>query len=126
MNKNNIEKNVLGGELKDCSLNPMTGFFRDGCCRTDESDLGRHVVCVEVTDEFLEFSKSRGNDLSTPNLNFHFPGLKSGDRWCLCALRWQEAYEAGNAPQVYLQSTHESALEVISLNDLKKFAIDLF
>ena len=125
MENNSNEKNVLGGELLDCSTDPMTGFFRDGCCRTDERDVGRHVVCVELTEEFLEFSKSRGNDLSTPNPEFEFPGLREGNRWCLCALRWQEALEAGKAPQVYLQSTHESALEVLSLEDLKKYAIDL-
>lgn len=125
MEEKSAEKNVLGGELKDCSLNPMTGFFRDGCCRTNEQDLGLHVVCVEMTDEFLEFSKSKGNDLTTPMPEYEFPGLRAGDRWCLCALRWQEAYEAGKAPQVYLQSTHESALKVLSLEDLKKFAIDL-
>ena len=119
------QKNVLGGELMECSTDPMTGFFRDGCCNTNEQDVGRHVVCVELTDEFLEFSKSRGNDLSTPHPEFEFPGLKGGDRWCLCALRWQEAFEAGKAPQVYLQSTNEAALEVLSLEDLKKFAIDL-
>lgn len=119
------EKNVLGGELLDCSTDPVTGFFRDGCCRKDKRDLGRHVVCAEITDEFLEFSKSRGNDLSTPKSEFEFPGLRAGDRWCLCALRWQEALDAGQAPHVYLQSTHESALEVLSLDDLKKYAIDL-
>ncbi len=125
MDKEPKAKNVLGGELLDCSTDPMTGFFRDGCCNTNEQDIGRHVVCVELTEEFLEFSKSRGNDLSTPHPEFEFPGLKGGDRWCLCALRWQEALEAGKAPQLYLQATHESALEVLSLEDLKKYAIDL-
>lgn len=119
------EKNVMGSKLLECSTRPMTGFFRDGCCRTSEQDIGRHVVCVEMTEEFLEFSKSRGNDLSTPKPEFDFPGLKEGDRWCLCALRWQEALEADKAPSVYLQSTHESALEVLSLEDLKRYAIDL-
>ncbi len=119
------EKNVLGGELTTCSTKPMTGFFRDGCCRTSDQDLGRHVVCVEITGEFLEFSKNRGNDLSTPKPEFNFPGLKAGDRWCLCSMRWQEALEVGKAPCVYLQSTHESALKVLSLEDLKKYAIDL-
>ncbi len=118
-------KNVLGGELLECSISPVTGFFRDGCCNTNEQDLGRHVVCVELTEEFLEFSKGTGNDLSTPHPEFEFPGLKGGDRWCLCALRWQEALEAGKAPQLYLQATHESALQVLSLEDLKKYAIDL-
>ena len=122
---NTRQKNVLGGELLECSTDPMTGFFRDGCCNTNEQDVGMHVVCVELTEEFLEFSKSRGNDLTTPHPEFEFPGLKGGDRWCLCALRWQEAFEAGKAPQVYLQSTNEAALEVLSLEDLKKFAIDL-
>ena len=119
------EKNVLGGELLDCSTKPLTGFFRDGCCRTDEQDIGQHVVCAEITDDFLEFSKSKGNDLSAPAPEIDFPGLRVGDRWCICALRWQEALEAGRAPQIYLQSTHESALEVLSLEDLKKYAIDL-
>lgn len=115
----------MGGILLECSTRPMTGFFRDGCCRTSEQDIGRHVVCAEMTDEFLEFSKSKGNDLSTPKPEFDFPGLKEGDRWCLCALRWKEALEVGKAPCVYLQSTHESALEVLSLEDLKRHAIDL-
>jgi uncharacterized protein (DUF2237 family) len=125
MDKESNEKNVLGGELLDCSTQPITGFFRDGCCRTSEQDVGRHVVCVELTVEFLEFSKSRGNDLSTPHPEFEFPGLKAGDRWCLCALRWLEALDAGKAPQLYLQATHESALEVLSIEVLKKYAIDL-
>ena len=125
MDKASNEKNVLGGELLDCSTQPITGFFRDGCCRTSEQDVGRHVVCVELTVEFLEFSKSRGNDLSTPHPEFEFPGLKAGDRWCLCALRWLEALDAGKAPQLYLQATHESALEVLSIEVLKKYAIDL-
>ena len=103
----------------------MTGFFRDGCCNTSPEDLGRHVVCVRVTAGFLEFSRSRGNDLSTPNLEFGFPGLKPGDQWCLCAARWQEALEAGAAPYVLLQSTHAAALRVVKLRDLKKYAFDL-
>ncbi|MGH7884277.1 MAG: DUF2237 family protein [Thermodesulfobacteriota bacterium] len=119
------EKNVLDGKLEDCSLDPMTGFFRDGCCRTNEQDIGRHVVCVEMTEEFLQFSKEKGNDLSTPRPEFHFPGLKPGDRWCVCALRWKEAYDAGAAPLVCLLSTDKSALEVLSLEELKKHAIDL-
>ncbi|MGH7851420.1 MAG: DUF2237 family protein [Thermodesulfobacteriota bacterium] len=119
------EKNVFGEELESCSVSPMTGFYRDGCCRTGPEDLGMHVVCTEVTKEFLEFSKARGNDLSTPNPEFEFPGLKPGDRWCLCALRWKEAYDSGFAPPVILTSTHESVLEVVSLGDLKKYAIDL-
>ena len=119
------EKNVFGEELKGCSVSPMTGFYRDGCCRTGPQDLGMHVVCTEVTREFLEFSKLRGNDLTTPNPAYDFPGLKPGDRWCLCALRWQEALDSGFAPPVILASTHESVLDVISLEDLKKHAIDL-
>lgn len=120
-----FDKNVLGQELGTCCTSPMTGFYRDGCCRTGPQDLGMHVVCVEVSEEFLEFSKAKGNDLSTPIPDFEFPGLKPGDRWCLCALRWKEAMEKGMAPHVILTSTHESALEVISLEDLKKYAIDL-
>lgn len=119
------DKNVFGEELETCSTNPMTGFFRDGCCRTDEQDLGMHVVCSEVTEEFLEFSKASGNDLSTPNPDYDFPGLKPGDRWCVCALRWKEAMDNGVAPPVVLTSTHESVLEVISLEDLKKHSLDL-
>jgi len=125
MDKESNEKNVLGSELLDCSTQPITGYFRDGCCKTNEQDVGRHVVCVELTVEFLEFSKSRGNDLSTPHPEFEFPGLMAGDSWCLCALRWLEALEACKAPQLYLQATHESALEVLSIEDLKKYAIDL-
>jgi len=120
-----VDKNVLGQELGTCCTSPMTGFYRDGCCRTGPQDLGMHVVCVEVSEEFLEFSKAKGNDLSTPIPDFEFPGLKSGDRWCLCALRWKEAMENGMALPVILTSTDESALEVISLEDLKKYAIDL-
>jgi hypothetical protein len=117
--------NVLGEPLLSCSEDPMTGFFRDGCCNTSPEDLGRHVVYVRVTAGFLEFSRSRGNDLSTPNLEFGFPGLKPGDQWCLCAARWQEALEAGAAPYVLLQSTHAAALRVVKLRDLKKYAFDL-
>ena len=119
------DKNVFGEELETCSTNPMTGFFRDGCCSTDAQDLGMHVVCTEVTEEFLEFSKATGNDLSTPNPDFDFPGLKPGDRWCVCALRWKEAMDKGVAPPVVLTSTHESVLEVISLEDLKRHSLDL-
>lgn len=119
------QKNVFGEPLIPCSLSPMTGFFRDGCCNTSSEDLGIHTVCVEVTDDFLEFSKSRGNDLSTPHPEFGFPGLKSGDRWCLCALRWQEALEAGKAPSVVLRATNELTLEVLELSDLKRYAVDL-
>lgn len=103
----------------------MTGWFRDGCCNTDARDVGRHVVCAEMTDEFLQFSKARGNDLSTPRPEFGFPGLRAGDKWCLCAARWQEAFEAGSAPKVILEATHERALEVCDLDDLRAFAISL-
>lgn len=119
------EKNVFGEELEVCSISPMTGFYRDGCCRTGPQDLGMHIVCTEVTEEFLEFSKLKGNDLSTPNPEFDFPGLRPGDRWCVCALRWKEAMDSGYAPPVILASTHESVLEVLSFEDLKKYAIDL-
>jgi len=117
--------NVLGEPLVPCSDDPLTGFFRDGCCNTAPEDFGLHVVCVRVTAEFLAFSKSRGNDLSTPHPEFGFPGLKPGDQWCLCAARWQEALQAGAAPKVILQSTHAAALKVVKLADLKRFALDL-
>lgn len=115
-------KNVLGTELEECSLDPVTGFYRDGCCNTGAEDLGLHTVCAEMTDEFLAFSKSRGNDLSTPNEMYEFPGLKAGDRWCLCVLRWKEAFEANMAPRVVLNATHMSVLEFINLEDLQQFA----
>ena len=118
-------RNVLGEPLAPCSMRPMTGFFRDGCCNTGPSDLGSHTVCVVTTAEFLAFSKSRGNDLSTSVPAFGFAGLEPGDRWCLCAPRWQEALEAGKAPRVVLRATHEGALEYCSLEDLKRYAIDL-
>lgn len=117
--------NVLGEPLAPCSEEPLTGFFRDGCCNTAPEDLGRHVVCCRVTADFLAFSKSRGNDLSTPHPEFGFPGLQPGDQWCLCAARWQEALEAGMAPRVVLQATHAAALKVVKLADLKKHALDL-
>ena len=117
--------NVLGEALLPCSEEPLTGFFRDGCCNTSSEDLGRHVVCVRVTADFLEFSRSRGNDLGTPMPEFGFPGLQPGDQWCLCAARWKEALEAGAAPRVVLQATHAAALKVVKLADLKKFALDL-
>lgn len=117
--------NVLGDPLQDCSSNPMTGFFRDGCCRTRSDDLGQHTVCAEMTDEFLAFSKERGNDLSTPRPEFSFPGLKAGDRWCLCAARWVEAYEAGIAPHVVLAATHESVLSLVPLSELQKYGLDV-
>jgi uncharacterized protein len=118
-------RNVLGEKLETCSIRPMTGFYRTGCCETGEEDIGAHVVCIEVTEEFLAFSKGRGNDLSTPVPEMAFPGLKPGDRWCLCATRWQEALDAGMAPRVVLRATHEEALEYVSLPDLKKHALDL-
>ena len=119
------QRNVLGGELATCSGDPVTGFFRDGCCNTSEDDRGSHTVCAVMTAEFLAFSKARGNDLSTPMPAYGFPGLKPGDRWCLCAPRWQEAFAAGHAPKVALAATQEGALEYAELSDLKKFAIDL-
>jgi len=117
--------NVFGEELQGCSDRPLTGFFRDGCCNTSDADSGSHTVCVEVTREFLEFSRFRGNDLSTPQPEFRFPGLKPGDRLCLCAARWLEAQQSGMAPRVVLKGTHERALEVVPFDLLKKFAVDL-
>ncbi len=115
----NLVKNVLGTALQACSMNPLTGFTRSGCCETGPEDTGRHTVCAQMTDEFLIFSKTRGNDLTTPRPEYDFPGLKAGDRWCLCAARWQEAVEEGIAPPVILESTHIKALEVVDLADLK-------
>lgn len=117
--------NVLGEKLSVCGEDPITGFFRDGCCNTSDQDVGSHTVCVEVSDRFLEYSRFRGNDLSTPRPEFGFPGLKEGDRWCLCAARWLEAYEQGMAPPVFLTSTHQRALEIVPLETLREFAIDL-
>jgi hypothetical protein len=117
-------KNVLGGELVPCSSRPMTGFFRNGCCETGPSDLGLHTVCAVMSDEFLLFSFARGNDLSTPRPDLGFPGLKAGDRWCLCAGRWKEALDAGMAPQVILESTHEETLAIVTLGVLKDHAYD--
>ncbi len=118
-------RNVLGEPLLPCCTQPMTGFFRNGRCDTDERDVGRHVVCAEMTEAFLAFSKARGNDLVTPVPELGFDGLKPGDRWCLCAGRWQEAAEAGVAPRVVLASTHEATLELIELALLKRHALDL-
>ena len=112
-------RNVLGTALRDCSHDPLTGFFRDGCCRTGRGDRGVHVVCARVTADFLAFSRSVGNDLSTPRHEYHFPGLEPGDQWCLCAARWAEAHRAGVAPPVVLEATHISALEFASLSDLR-------
>jgi len=119
------QRNVLGGLLGSCSEAPITGFFRDGCCNTSDEDLGSHTICVVLTADFLAFSKGRGNDLSTPRPEFGFPGLKPGDRWCLCAARWREALQAGKAPRVVLNATNEAALLIVSLDDLKRHAIDL-
>jgi uncharacterized protein len=118
-------RNVLGEKLENCSIEPMTGFFRNGCCDTSAEDVGSHTVCVVMTADFLAFSKARGNDLSTPMPQWGFAGLKPGDRWCLCAPRWQEAFAAGRAPRVVLRATHEGALEFCVLADLKRFAVDL-
>ena len=117
-------KNVLGSPLQNCSTDPMTGFFRDGCCRSGADDVGLHLVCGIMTDEFLQFSKSRGNDLTTPLPQYHFPGLQAGDRWCLCVLRWKEAFEAGVAPKIVLESTHISTLEFVDLEDLQRHSAD--
>ncbi|ODA67839.1 hypothetical protein A7A08_01005 [Methyloligella halotolerans] len=119
------QKNVFGEPIATCSDRPLTGFYRTGCCHTGADDMGLHTVCVEVTEEFLAFSKSRGNDLSTPIPDFGFPGLEPGDRWCLCASRWLEAMEAGKAPRVCLTATNAATLEVIDLEDLKRHALDL-
>ena len=117
--------NVLGKELKPCSINPRTGFYRTGCCETGEDDFGSHTVCVQLTEEFLIFSKKAGNDLSTPMPAYGFPGLKPGDRWCLCASRWQEAFDAGKAPLVYLEGTNEKALEIVKLDDLIDHSVEV-
>lgn len=117
-------KNVLGTELQTCSTTPMTGFYRNGCCHTGAEDQGLHIVCAEMTAEFLAFSASRGNDLITPHPAFGFPGLKPGDRWCLCALRWKEAFAAGVAPPVCLEATHISTLEFLDLEQLQSHAIE--
>src|SRR5262245_33079261 len=117
--------NVFGDAMRPCSEDPLTGFYRNGCCSTGAEDRGRHVVCVEVTADFLAFSKRAGNDLSAPHPEFGFAGLKPGDRWCLCADRWQQALEAGAAPRVVLSATHRLALEHVDLADLKRHALDL-
>ena len=117
--------NVYGEQLEPCSEDPVTGFFRDGCCNTSQEDMGIHTVCVQLTDEFLQFSKQQGNDLTTPNPQFDFPGLKAGDRWCLCATRWLHAYKAGKAPKVYTRSTHFRTMEVVDIKILKAHALDV-
>ena len=116
----NQQKNVLGETLEECSLDPLTGWYRDGCCNTDDNDHGLHTVCVIVTKEFLTFSKLVGNDLTTPAPHYDFPGLKQGDRWCLCALRWKQAFENGVAPKVILEATNEKTLKYIKMEDLIK------
>ena len=117
--------NVFGEALVSCAHDPVTGFFRDGCCNTSRADVGSHTVCVELTTDFLAYSKAQGNDLSTPKPEWDFPGLRAGNRWCLCAARWLEAYEAGAAPKVYLGGTHQQALALIPLSVLRRFAVDL-
>ncbi|MCF6194473.1 MAG: DUF2237 domain-containing protein [Kangiellaceae bacterium] len=117
--------NVFGEPLISCSSDPVTGFFRDGCCNTSAQDLGSHTVCIEATNEFLEYSRFKGNDLSTPMPDFGFPGLKAGDGWCLCAARWLEAHQNDRAPRVFLQRTHIKALDIVPLKLLSKYALDL-
>jgi uncharacterized protein len=117
-------RNVLGTPLETCCTSPMTGYYRDGVCNTGAGDFGAHVVCAQVTEEFLEYTKVKGNDLSTPAPMFDFPGLKPGDKWCLCASRWKEAFDAGVAPPVVLSATHASALEFVSFDELKQNAVD--
>ncbi len=117
--------NVFGEALISCSEEPVTGFFRDGCCNTNGQDFGSHTICIETSQDFLEFSRFKGNDLSTPMPDFGFPGLKPGDRWCLCAARWLEAHEQGMAPRVHLTRTHIKALEIVSLDILRSYAADL-
>jgi uncharacterized protein len=119
------DKNVLGGALAPCSTSPRTGFFRDGCCNTGPDDVGLHVVCAQVTTEFLEFARAQGNDLITPMPAFGFPGLKPGDRWCVCAATWRQAFDAGVAPPVVLAATNEETLAVIPLSALKQHALDM-
>ena len=119
------QENVLGTELEICGIDPITGFYRDGCCNTGKGEVGTHTVCVIVTDEFLEFSRGKGNDLSTPIPNYGFPGLKAGDSWCLCALRWEEARIAGCAPRVKLTATNKKTLDLVKFDDLKEYQIDL-
>lgn len=119
-----IVKNVLGENLQVCCTSPMTGFYRDGTCNTGPNDLGSHTVCAEVTDDFLAYTKAQGNDLSTPMPMYQFPGLKPGDRWCLCVSRWKEAYEAGVAPKVVLGATHEAALGTVALDTLQQYATE--
>jgi len=118
-----MAKNVLGTDLETCSLSPRTGFYRDGCCNTGREDLGLHTVCIQATELFLEFSRSAGNDLSTPIPEYNFPGVQPGDRWCLCVTRWKEALIAGAAPPVVLEATHMTTLEFVDLEDLQSHAV---
>jgi hypothetical protein len=120
-----IQLNIFSEEIEDCSCDPMTGFFRNGCCETSDHDAGSHTVCALMNKEFLEFSSSRGNDLINPVPAFNFPGLNPGDRWCLCANRWVEAYEAGVAPPIVAKATNIKALEIIEIEQIKEFAIDI-
>lgn len=120
-----MAKNVLGGDLMTCCTDPMTGFYRDGCCNTGPDDYGLHIVCTRVTEEFLTFSKQAGNDLSTPNPAYGFPGLEPGDRWCLCVERWKQALDASVAPPVVLEATHMSTLEFVTLEELLEHAVDV-
>ena len=120
-----LQRNVLGGPLGVCSEAPVTGFFRTGCCDTSPEDVGRHTVCIVATEAFLAFSKARGNDLSTPMPEYDFPGVQPGQRWCLCAARWVEALQAGMAPQGVLNAPNEATLDLISLEALKRYAVDL-
>ena len=125
MDKKNLQKNVLGEELENCSIDPMTGWFRDGCCNTNEMDHGAHTVCARVTSDFLEWAKIAGNDLITPHPEFDFPGLKEGDSWCICADTYSQSIDAGAACKIYLKKTNKKTLEIIPLEKLKSFAIDL-
>ena len=120
------QKNVLGETLESCSTDPMTGWFRDGCCNTDKNDRGLHTVCVKVNDQFLKWCKKAGNDLITPHPEFGFPGLKNGDKWCVCASWYARALDAGKGCPVYLKATHEKTLELVSIEKLKDFAVDLY
>ena len=119
------DRNVLGGELEVCGTDPLTGFYRDGCCNTGQEDLGSHTVCAVLSTEFLTHQRETGNDLTTPRPEYGFPGLSPGDRWCVCASRWLEAYEAGVAPPVVLAATHERAVEVVPLDALREHAVDV-
>ena len=125
MTDNENQKNVLGEKLEPCSEEPLTGWFRDGCCHTDENDYGVHTVCARVSKKFLEWAKIAGNDLITPHPEFNFPGLKDGDNWCICAATYAQSIEEGVACKIYLKKTNQKTLDVISLDKLKKFAIDL-